>query len=203
MKNVLLLFVVVSVLYTCKKKIENQVAEPIIEDKVEQVEVKNEEPKEIFTPQSVNDTLAEQIKDFITTQYLSEGDLNIIDESQRKFQLYQIDLNNDGNNEVFVNFMTSYFCGTGGCTLLLLSPELKPITKFTVTSTPLWVEQTMKNGWKIILTRSQGELKELIYTNGTYPSNPSMVAKAPYDAASGHAEILFDNNFSPAKTYTF
>ncbi len=202
MKKILLLFVIVGVLHACKNKVEHQVAEPL-EQPVEQVEVKNEVPKEIYAPQSVNDALAEQIKDFITTQYLSEGDLNIIDASQRKFQLYQIDLNNDGKNEVFVNFMTSYFCGTGGCTSLLLSPELKTITKFTVTRTPLWVEQTVKNGWKIILTRSQGELKELNYTNGTYPSNPSMVEKAPYDASSGNAEILFDDNFSPPKTYSF
>ncbi|MBD0825232.1 hypothetical protein [Aestuariibaculum marinum] len=202
MKKTLLLFVIVGVLHACKNKVEHQVTEPL-EQPVEQVDVKKEAPKEIYASQSVNDALAEQIKDFITTQYLSEGDLNIIDASQRKFQLYQIDLNNDGKNEVFVNFMTSYFCGTGGCTILLLSPELKTITRFTVTRTPLWVEPSMKNGWKIILTRSLGELKELTYANGTYPSNPSMVEKAPYDAASGHAEILFDDNFSPPKTYSF
>ncbi|GAA4299318.1 hypothetical protein [Aestuariibaculum suncheonense] len=202
MKKVFLLFAVVSVWCACKEKVQDQNTEPT-EQKVEQVKVEDNTPEEIYAPQSVNDALAEQIKIFITKQYLSEDDLRIIPEEQRKFQLYQIDLNNDGNNEVFVNFMTSYFCGTGGCTILLLNQDLKPITKFTVTQTPLWVEQAMKNGWKVVLTRSQGELKELVFANGTYPSNPSVADRAPYDAASGHAEILFDSNFSSPKTYSF
>jgi len=156
-----------------------------------------------FVKQSVNDKLAIEIKNYITTKLLKGDDLKLITEDQRKFQFYQIDMNNDGENEVFVNFMTSYFCGSGGCTILLLNNQLKPITKFTVTRTPLFVEQTMKNGWRILLTTSEGELKELIYNNGTYPSNPSLIEKAPYDAPSGHAEILFDINFGIPKTYNF
>lgn len=156
-----------------------------------------------FVKQSVNDKLAIEIKNYITTKLLKEDDLKLITEDQRKFQFYQIDMNNDGENEVFVNFMTSYFCGSGGCTIWLLNNQLRPITKFTVTRTPLFAEQTMKNGWRILLTTSEGELKELIYNNGTYPSNPSMIEKAPYDAPSGHAEIMFDINFSKPKTYNF
>lgn len=156
-----------------------------------------------YAKQSVNEELAAEIKKFITSSYLSEGDLRVIPEKDRKFQLYQIDLNGDGENEVFVNFMTSYFCGTGGCNLLLLNNKLEVITKFTVLRTPLFAEKSIKNGWNILLTRSGGELKELVYSNDTYPNNPSMVEKAPYDAPSGHAEIMFDDNFSKAKTYSF
>ena len=156
-----------------------------------------------FAKQSVNDKLAIEIKNYITTELLTEEDLKLIPEGQRKFQFYEIDMNNDGENEVFVNFMTSYFCGSGGCTILLLNNQLKLITKFTVTRTPLFAEQSLKNGWRILLTRSEGELKELIYNDGAYPSNPSLLEKAPYDAPSGHSEIMFDINFSKPKTYNF
>lgn len=156
-----------------------------------------------FAKQTVNDKFAIEIKNYITTKLLTKEDLKLIPEGQRKFQFYQIDMNNDGENEVFVNFMTSYFCGSGGCTILLLNNQLKPITKFTVIRTPLFVEQTLKNGWRILLTKSGGELKEMIYNDGTYPSNPSLIGKAPYDAPSGHAEIMFDINFSNPKTYNF
>ena len=58
-------------------------------------------------------------------------------------------------------------------------------------------------GWRILLTKSQGDLKELIYNDGSYPPNPSMVDKAIYDAPSGHAEIMFDPDYSNPKTYSF
>lgn len=83
-----------------------------------------------------SDELTDKVKEYITTKYLTEADLRTISEDQRKFQLYLIDLNNDGKQEVFVNFNTSYFCGTGGCSILLLNDQLDPITKFTVTRTP-------------------------------------------------------------------
>lgn len=171
--------------------------------KTEQVTKTDSVKTESFAPQSVNDELADKIKEYITTKFINESDLKTLTQEDRKFQIYQIDLNDDGNNEIFVNFITPYFCGTGGCTILLLSDELKLITKFTVTRTPLYAEKEIKNGWKILLTRSGGELKELVYSKGKYPSNPSVVAKAPYDAPSGHAEIMFDEEYSKAKTYEF
>lgn len=181
----------------------SQDVEVIKSDALENAAPDQEGSISIFIAQSVNDELAIQIKDYIADEFLSPGELDLIPEFQRKFQLYEIDLNADGKNEVFVNFITSYFCGTGGCTILLLNEHLKPITKFRVTRTPLFAETTKENGWRILLTRSQGELKELVYKNGSYPSNPSIIDKALYDAPSGHAEILFDETFSKAKTYEF
>jgi hypothetical protein len=186
------------------KKVE--VNTDIIQAEIDPESKTNSEQKSLsfeFAKQSVNDKLAIEIKNYITTKLLTIEDLKLISEDQRKFQIYQIDLNNDGENEIFVNFITSYFCGSGGCTILLLNNQLKPITKFTVTRTPLFAEQILKNGWRILLTKSEGELKELVYTDGTYPSNPSLIEKAPYDAPSGHSEIMFDINFSNPKTYNF
>ncbi|MDY2586821.1 hypothetical protein [Winogradskyella aquimaris] len=191
---------------------QNKTSENIKIDTSKEIKSPNEESvaseeKESSDPgfaiQSVDDELAHKIKNYLTSKFLKEADLRSIPKEERKFQLYKIDLNSDGKNEVFVNFLTSYFCGSGGCTILLLSNDLEPITKFTVTRTPLFAEQTIKNGWRILLTRSEGELKELTYNNGAYPSNPSMLEKAPYDAPSGHSEIMFDENFSKPKTYEF
>ena len=193
---------------SCKNKssenIKIEVSKEIKTEKEESIPIEEKEALvSDFVKQSVDDELADKINSYITTKFLTEADLKLIPESQRKFQFYQIDLNNDGGNEVFVNLMTSYFCGSGGCTILLLNNQLKPITKFTVIRTPLFAEQTLKNGWRILLTKSEGELKEMIYNDGTYPSNPSVIEKAPYDAPSGHAEIMFDINFSKPKTYNF
>lgn len=155
-----------------------------------------------FVERSVDDTLAKKLKNYITTTYLSKSDLRAIDKNERKFQFYQIDLNNDGKMEVFVNFITPYFCGTGGCTLLLLSDQLKPITEFTVTNTPLYVKKETKNGWRVILTRSEEDLKELIFHDGTYPSNPSMIDKKASVSPNDKAEVLFDEHLK-SKTHSF
>ncbi len=154
-----------------------------------------------YAKQSIDDELADKIKNYIITKFLTEGDLRAITENQRKFQLYKIDLNNDGNIEVFVNFMTSYFCGTGGCTILLLNSNLEMINKFTSIRT-LYVEQTLQNDWRVLLTKPDGNWRKLIYENGAYPSNPSMV-ETTNEFPSGHAEIMFDEDYSKQKTYNF
>ena len=185
----------------CKKK--NYKAATI--QTKESITVEKEEHKspaeDAFVSQTQNDELAEKIKNYITKNYLSEADLRAINASDKKFQLYQIDLNNDGKQEVFVNFMTPYFCGTGGCTLLLLDDKMKLINKFTVTRTPIFAKNTMINDWKVLLTRSQGDLKKLVYSNGTYPTNPSMVEET-VEKPGNDAEIIFDEAKS-AKTYSF
>ena len=99
--------------------------------------------------------------------------------------------------------MSSYFCGSGGCTFLLLDKYAEVITKFTVTRAPIFVESTKVNGWSVLLVRDAGVLKELTFENGSYPSNPSVLPKAPYDAPSGHAQLMFDDDFYTSKTFEF
>jgi len=58
--------------------------------------------------------------------------------------------------------------------------------------------------WQVpVFNALEAFFKELKYENGTYPSNPSVVAKAPRDAPSDQAEVIFDEDFSRAKTYSF
>jgi hypothetical protein len=57
-----------------------------------------------------------------TVQELFKDDLdkNIIDEYSRKFIFFEYDLNEDGNKEIMVGFTGPYFCGSGGCTQMIL-----------------------------------------------------------------------------------
>ena len=153
--------------------------------------------------ESVNDPLALKLKKYLAEEYLTEADNRAIEEKDRIFQLYEIDLNNDGKKEVFVNFVSPYFCGSGGCTLLLLNPDLKLITKLTVTRTPIYAENELANGYKKLLNESGGEWKELIYDGKQYPSNPTLLKKSKIEQPSYEAEIIFDEKYLKAKTYTF
>lgn len=172
----------------------------------EEVEIEEKIPIEAttvndFAKQSVDDELADKIKDYLTTEFMTEGDLRAITEDQRKFQLYKVDLNKDGNEEVFINFITTYFCGTGGCTVLLLNSDQELITRFSPTRT-LYVEETLENDWRVILTKSEDAWRKLIYENSTYPSNPSMV-ETTNESPSENAEKMFDAEYNKSKTYNF
>ena len=112
-------------------------------------------------------------------------------------------MNNDGKQELFINFITPYFCGSGGCTLLLLDNNWKTITRFTVTSTPLMIEPNKEQKWAVLMVKDNGVWKDLLYKNGKYPSNPSLLSKSKVDAPSGHAQVIFSDEFSSAKTFDF
>lgn len=147
-----------------------------------------------------NDDIAKRIANYINNDYLSPEDLQSIEVSDRKFRYQQIDLNADGKKEVFVMFSTPYFCGTGGCSMILFDNDLKPITKFTVTRPPVFVNPNTKNGWNILYIKDREEWKELIYEDGKYPSNPTILPttdKKPSEVAIG----IFENGES--KDYEF
>ncbi len=204
MKKIVFLFSLLAVVACKNQNTETEEMEGAAEPEAmeEMVEETEETAQEVFAPQSSDDQMAANIKNFLMNDYL-KADLANLQEIDRKYQYYAIDMNGDGKDEYFVNFLSPYFCGSGGCTMLLLDHEANVITKFTVMQTPVYVEQGEEGDWRDILVFSEGELKELKYNNGKYPSNPSVLPKAPYDAPSGHAAIMFDDTFAKAKTYTY
>jgi hypothetical protein len=157
--------------------------------------------QEVYARQSTDEQTAANLRNFLKS-YLAK-DYEYLTENDKRFQFYEVDLNDDGNKEIFVRFMGPYFCGTGGCTFLLLDNYGEVITRFTVTRAPIFIEQEKRNGWSLLLVKDSGVFKELVYENGAYPDNPSVLPKAPYDAPSGHAEIMFDDTFALSKTFTF
>lgn len=130
-------FILVSLFLTsCKNQKEEQATDKVgTEVKEEQAETNPDTAD--FAEQETTEAWIEKIKQYLATEYLSPADLRAIKKDQRKFQVVQIDLNQDGEKEIFINFVSSYFCGSGGCTLLLLNKQLEPITEFTVTQTPI------------------------------------------------------------------
>jgi hypothetical protein len=171
------------------------------EAKVETTDVSSSREQEVYAPQSTNEQTAANLRNFLKSY--TSSDYELLTENDKRFQFYEVDLNDDGDKEIFVRFMGPYFCGSGGCTFLLLDKYAEIITKFTVTRAPIFIEQEKRNGWSFLLVKDSGVFKELVYENGSYPTNPSVLPKAPYDAPSGHAEIMFDETFARCKTFDF
>lgn len=158
--------------------------------------------KPSLAPQTIDDELAMDINEYLLSDYLKR-EVKAMPESDRKYQFFKIDLNEDGVNEILIRFESTFFCGSGGCNYLLLENKFNKITQFTVMNAPIYVEPKSDNGWKILLVRSEGELKELKFEDGSYPSNPSIVEKASLDAPSPDAIVLFDDANLKSKTYKF
>lgn len=110
----------------------------------------------------------------LQTLYKDDLDKNIIDSFSRRFIFFQYDLNDDNIKETFVGLTGSYFCGSGGCTILLLDDTANVITRFTVTDYPVIVAGTKTNGWKDLILYSAGKNHLVKFDGKKYPSNPSV-----------------------------
>ena len=105
------------------------------------------------------------------------------DKKTTRYAAAFIDLNGDGKNEVIVYLMASKWCGSGGCTVLILIPQhsgYRVMTRMTVTQLPIRVLSTKTAGWQDLGVRVQGGgiqpgYEAILRFNGTtYPRNPSM-----------------------------
>ena len=104
-----------------------------------------------------------------------------------------IDLNNDGEEDVIVLLQGRSWCGSGGCTMLVLIGEdsgYRVISKSSVTSEPIRVSESISNGWRDIIVRSDGEEKLLQLDDYTYPANPSMESAATQEQVDS-AKVVF------------
>ena len=72
----------------------------------------------------------------------------------------RVDLNDDdGQEEVFAYLMGSFFCGTGGCNLLLFNAAQKGyslVTEFTTSRLPVIVLDERRKGWRDFIRLESG-----------------------------------------------
>ena len=185
----------------CEKSTEEKQLKdnPSLQENASTTTTQNEDKG--FATNSVDDLMSKNITNFLTQSYLKD-DLQFLSENDRKFQMYKIDLNGDGKDEYFVRLMGSYFCGSGGCTFLLLDRYSEIITKFTVMRPPIYVSVEKENGWRRLMVESEGKYKELVFDGKRYPSNPSVVSDSE-KAPGNDDEVLFDDVKLQAKIYTY
>lgn len=131
-------------------------------------------PAAAYKPDTNNEETVNLVRLKLTAMLKEDLSKNIVSEASRKFILFEYDLNDDGKKEIFVGLTGPYFCGSGGCTFLLLDHEGKQVTRFTVTDYPVVIAATKTKGWKDLILSSAGK-NHLMKFNGTaYPSNPSI-----------------------------
>lgn len=89
------------------------------------------------------------------------------------------DLDGDGVQDAVVLLIGRDWCGTGGCTLLVLKGKADgfvPVSDSSISEEPIRVsKRETHHGWKTIIVHSRGAGEALLRFDGKkYPDNPSM-----------------------------
>ena len=117
----------------------------------------------------------------------------------------RVDLNGDGQDEVFVYLLGSFFCGTGGCNLLLFSDTEDGyllINEFSTSRIPIFVSDESTDGWKNIVWLKSGGGVPSSYLNHTFngrryiEGNKMPADKVPMGQSYLAGELLFDKAIS-------
>lgn len=109
-------------------------------------------------------------------------------QAESDYQPAFVDLNNDGVDDALVLLTGSDWCGSGGCTLLVLTGQIEPlqaglvtykvVSKSTVTRSPIRVSESVTGGWRDLIVHSGGADKWLPFNGQRYPANPSVQSNA-------------------------
>nr|WP_315169956.1 hypothetical protein [uncultured Flavobacterium sp.] len=128
----------------------------------------------------------------LTLKDLYKDDLakNFIDANSKKFIFFEYDLNEDGKKEILVGLTGGYFCGTGGCTQLLLDDQGNVITQFSVSGNPVVIDTNKTNGWKDLFIYSGSKYRIVKFNGKTYPSNPSILPELKVTPGDGLPRAL-------------
>jgi len=93
-----------------------------------------------------------------------------------------VDLNGDGIADALVLLRDPDWCGTGGCTLLVMRGGKRgysTVSASTVTELPIRVAPERVHGWKTLVVHSAGRGEVSMRFDGKrYPANPSLLPVA-------------------------
>jgi hypothetical protein len=108
------------------------------------------------------------------------------------------DLNGDGRNEIFLYVDDPGLCGSGGCSLIVLSPRgssYRKVMRTTITKLPITILRTTTHGWRDVGVTVQGGgimrpyMARLRFNGTRYPSNPTVPPALPLRRPAGRVLI--------------
>ncbi len=130
-------------------------------------------------------------------------------EESTRFSVAKVRLSGNGAGEFIVYVMGPNWCGSGGCTALVIAPEgssYKVITKMTIVRLPVRILASRTNGWRDIGVKVRGgsataEYEAQLRFNGKkYPSNPT-VAPAERAKPGTLGDVVIPNTVAGASLF--
>ena len=104
------------------------------------------------------------------------------EQKSTRYAVASVDLKDDGRQQVIVYLLGPLWCGSGGCSALVLAPNgssFKVVTRTTVTQLPILVLPEKTNGWHDLAVGVSGggipaHAARLRFNGKKYPSNPTV-----------------------------
>lgn len=129
------------------------------------------------------------IKKFLKATYPTTMELS------RTFVYNEIDLNDDGKNEYIVGLIGGEWCGSGGCTMLVLTNAFKLNTKMTVVEFPIYIgapgtAEVTKKYSNLYIQNRDGSVAKMAWNGTKYPTNPSTAPKVNKKIIEGKYKFL-------------
>jgi hypothetical protein len=126
-------------------------------------------------------------------------------ETSRHFIYNAIDLNDDGKDEYLVELIGGDWCGSGGCTVLILDKNFKLNTRMTVVNDPIYVgapggKEVTKGYANIYIQNRDGSVAKMAWNGKKYSTNPSIAPKVDKKIIVGKFKFL---NIAEQKQLTF
>lgn len=114
-------------------------------------------------------------------------------EEAPEYKHAMVDLDNDGVEDAVVLLQGMGWCGSGGCTMLVLKGAdtgYGVVSNSTVTRAPVRVSNSASQGWRDLIVHSDGAEKLMQFDGEAYPANPSMQSSATKEQVDAAATIL-------------
>lgn len=153
----------------------------------------------LLKAQEVDPAITEKIKQVLAKSYATTP------ANDRNFIYNAVDLNDDGKNEYLVGLTGSTFCGSAGCTMLVLNNKFGINTKMTIVQFPVYVgapgtkEVTKGYSHIYVSTKGVGYVK-MAWNGSKFPTNPSTAPKISESLISGKYAFLDE---AKQVSYTF
>jgi hypothetical protein len=149
--------------------------------------------------QEVDPAITEKIKQTLAKNY------GTTPANDRSFIYNAVDLNDDGKNEYLIGLTGSTFCGSAGCTMLVLNNKFGINTRMTIVQFPVYIgppgTKEVTKGYSNIYVSTKGVGYVKMAWNGTkYPTNPSLAPKISESVISGKYAFLDE---AKQASYTF
>ncbi len=134
-------------------------------------------------------SIPDSIIAFLKTNY------NDASETSRHFIYNAVDLNADGKDEYLVELIGGDWCGSGGCTVLILDKNFNLNTLMTVVNDPIYVgapggKEVTKGYSNIYIQNRDGSVAKMAWNGKKYPTNPSVAPKTDKKIIIGKFKFL-------------
>jgi hypothetical protein len=122
-------------------------------------------------------------------------------EASTRYYYNQVDLSGDGIPEVLVYLTGSYNCGSGGCSLMVLSPQgqggYSTLSQMSLVNVPVIVSSERTAGWNDLMIPVKGgglapHYVRMQFNGSGYPENPSMAPELSGGEPSSGTAVMTD-----------